>query len=110
MLMTYHTFVEALRLFDALAAALVFGLLVYRGRMFWRFYDPAQKWMYSSFTLYTMAVSYTSFELFEQDVSVGFRSYVVLAANLFTLYALWKYRTSIVLGGPHDHHPTVDGS
>jgi hypothetical protein len=105
--MSYHTFIEGLRLADAIMAAVVFALLVNRGRRFWTSYDASQKWMMSAFTLYTLAVSYTSFELWVQDVNVGLRSYVVLVANLFTLYALWRYRESIVLGGHDDHHPTL---
>lgn len=102
--MNYHDFIEALRLIDALLAALVFGLLVNRGRLFWSKYDPAQKWMYASFTLYTLAVSYSSFELWVQDVDTGVRSYVILVANAVALYALWRYRTSIVLGNTDNPH------
>jgi hypothetical protein len=96
--MEYHDFIEALRLVDALLAALVFCLLVNRGRLYWSEYDPAQRWMYASFTLYALAVSYTSFELWAQDVDTGLRSYVVFIANGIALYALWRYRDSIVLG------------
>lgn len=104
--MTYQTFIEGLRLVDALMASLVFCLLVNRGRLYWAAYDTAQRWMYASFTLYVLAVAYASFELYAQNLSPGLRSYVVLFANFAALYALWKYRASIVLGQPDKEHPT----
>lgn len=105
--MSYDTFISALRLVDALLAAVVFAVLVNRGRTYWDKYDSAQKWMYSAFVLYTVAVSYTSFELWAQEVDAGFRSYIVLLANLIALYALWRYRQSIVLGNPTNTHPSL---
>ena len=99
-------FIEWLRLVDALLAALVFGLLANRGRKYWGRYDEAQKWMYASFTAYTLAVSYTSFELYVQNVDTGLRSYIVLAANALALYALWRFRESIVLGHTGNEHPS----
>lgn len=104
--MSYQTFIEGLRLVDAVMASLVFCLLVNRGRLFWHKYDSAQRWMYSSYTLYVLAVAYASFELYAQNLSPGLRSYVVLLANFAALYALWKYRDSIVLGQTDDEHPT----
>ena len=97
--MTYDHFIDALRLLDAILASLVFGILVYRGRLFFQAYTKPQKWLYISFTMYALAAAYTSFELYGQDVENGLRSWFLLAANITALYALARNRNSIIVGG-----------
>lgn len=97
--MSYDTFIDALRLFDAVTASIVFGVLCYRGRRFWNQYTNPQKWIYAAFTMYAFAISYSSFELYGQDVQPGLRSYVILVANAIAIYALVRnHDESIVTG------------
>lgn len=96
--MTYHTFIEGLRLADAIMASLVVCVLFYRAKMFWDRYTAPQRWMMVSYMLYVTAIAYTSFELYAQDVSVGYRSYIVFVANIVAIYALARHPESIIVG------------
>ncbi len=85
--MTYENFISGLRLFDALAASLILGVLMFRTTRHWGFYDTQQKMLVVSFASFVAATAYTSFELYAQEASIGLRSYIVLAAILITAAA-----------------------
>ena len=85
--MSYDMFVEGLRFFDALVATTLLGVLMFRTVRFWWAYDRQQKCLVIAFALYLATVAYTSFELYAQHATIGYRSYVALVANMFTIYA-----------------------
>lgn len=86
--MDYDTFIDVLRLIDAVLASAVFGIIVFRTKRYWKMYDRPQQYLIMSYLGFTLAVSYTSFELYAQQTSIGFRSYIVFAASAFALFAI----------------------
>lgn len=102
--MSYETFIDALRLFDAVTASVVFGVLCYRGRRFWRQYTNSQKWIWVAFTMYVFAIAYSSFELYAQEVETGIRSYVILVANIIAIYALMRHSNESIVTGKQVTH------
>lgn len=93
-----QTAVEALRLLNALVATIVLGLLFFRGKLYWEYFDRAQRLLFSSYMLYVFAVAYTSFELFAQNAEIGLRSGIIFAANVLAVWTLVRYRRSVITG------------
>lgn len=89
-----ETFYDVVRLANALLASIVFGALVYKGRLYFSSYGKQQKLLYIAFTLYVLAVSYGSVEAYAQDIEGGPRLLPFLVANIIALYAFGRYRNS----------------
>lgn len=118
--MTYKEFIEGLRLVDALFSAVIVGILMYRTRRWWSFYDKQQKLLVISYASYIIAIAYTSFELYSHNDSVGYRSYFVFAANVLTAYAFTMnkkpglmdmtiYEKRLEYGMPDEYNDKNDG-
>ena len=89
-----ETLYDIVRLVNAVLASLVFGALVYKGRLYFTYYDKQQKLLYISFTMYTLATSYGSVEAYSMNVPPGLRVWPFLIANAIALYAFIRYRES----------------
>jgi hypothetical protein len=85
---------DFVRLANALLASIVFGCLIYKGRLYFSSYDGQQKLLYIAFTLYVLAVSYGSVEAYALDIEGGFRLIPFLIANIIAIYAFARYRNS----------------
>ena len=85
---------DVVRLVNAVLASLVFGALIYKGRLYYKQYDKHQRLLYVSFTLYTLATAYGSVEAYSLNVPPGLRVWPFLVANAIALYAFIRYRES----------------
>ena len=86
------TWIEALRLFNALLASLIVFTLAFRGRMFWQDYDHSRRAAYMAFVLYALATAEFSAEAYFERIEIGAWSFFFLAANLTAAYALYRYK------------------